>query len=68
MIHVNIRSLPAHILELESYTELLCRKFTVIGITETWLTELNNSLYALEGYNHVGIQRHNRAGVASHFL
>ena len=62
MMHLNIRSLPAHILEMESYLSLLCCQFHFIGISESWLTENNNSLYCLEDYNHVSIHRSSKAG------
>ena len=35
--HMNIRSMSKNIKEFETYLDLLKHKFTVIGLTETWL-------------------------------
>ena len=53
IIHSNVRSLPAHQIEFESLLDYLCYNFSVIGLTETWLTTSNVSLYNFEGYRHI---------------
>ena len=62
IIHSNVRSLPAHQIEFESLLDYLCYSCSVIGLTETWLTTSNVSLYNFEGYRHIYIIRSGRAG------
>ena len=45
MCHTNIRSLKAHIGELTDYFNSLSQEFSVIGLSVTWLTELNFDIY-----------------------
>ena len=53
LLHLNIRSLPAHITELETYLSMLKYDFNVIGISETWLKESTYEIYNLQNYNHI---------------
>ena len=62
IIHSNVRSLPVHQIEFESLLDYLCYNFSVIGLTETWLTTSNVSLYNFEGYRHIYNIRSGRAG------
>ena len=62
LFHMNIRSLPAHIKELEDYLSLLNYNFRIIGITETWLKESNHEIYNLLHYNHLKRYRSERDG------
>ena len=62
IIHSNVRSLPAHQIEFESLLDYLCYNFSVIGLTETWLTTSNVSMYNFEGYRHIYNIRSGRAG------
>ena len=62
LLHCNIRSLPAHYVELEPYLEILNINFSVIGLSETWLTDSNHDLYSLSGYNYVENHRSEKAG------
>lgn len=57
LMHVNIRSLPAHIVEFEAYLALICHQLSFIGISVTWLTYLNESIHCVGNYNHVSRQR-----------
>ena len=50
MFHMNIKSLPKHFDELQQYLNVLKYDFSVIGISETWLSENNAGLYDLSGY------------------
>ena len=62
MCHVNIRSAKKNIGSFENYLSLLDIEFTVIGVTETWFKEHDDSLYDLDGC-HIGeIHRVNRLG------
>lgn len=49
-IHLNIRSAPKNLSNLESYLENLNIKFSLIGITETWINKHNAGLYNINGY------------------
>ena len=42
--------------------ETLEHRFSVIGLTETWLRPSNIDAYGIDGYNHVGITRSNQHG------
>ena len=37
--HINIRSMNKNINHFESFLDLLDHDFTVVGLTETWLSE-----------------------------
>ena len=62
IIHHNIRSLPAHRLELEAFLESLSFEFTCVGLTETWLCDATCNLHSVCGYNHVYNYRKARKG------
>ena len=51
MLHINIRSLIPHIDLLHANLAGLSSKFSVIAITETWTTELNEQTVTLPGYD-----------------
>ena len=63
MIHVNIRSVPANLTGLLSYMSNIEKQFTVIGLTEIWLTPFTIETYGINGYNHVGLTRKKTAMV-----
>ena len=44
------------------YLDNLAVKFSIIGLSETWLTEYNYDLYNIDGYNSVHAYRSNRTG------
>ena len=58
----NIRSIPKNLLHLTTYLETVLFKFTIIGITETWLKEHNVDSYNIHGYNIVHNYRRYRMG------
>lgn len=62
IFHLNIRSLPKHFSELQNFLSTLNLKFSVIGLTETWLTENTQDLFELEGYCHFKLFRSGRRG------
>jgi len=62
IFNLNIRSLPRHYSELLSYLSTLKLNFSVIGLTETWLTDATADLFELEGYNHFKLFRSCRRG------
>ena len=62
LFHINIRSVPANLSSLLSDMENLDHRFSVIGLTETWLNPSNIDAYGIEGYNHIGITRSNQNG------
>ena len=59
LLHLNIRSVPANLSLLLSDIENLDRRFSVIGLTETWMNPSNIDAYGIDDYNHVGITRSN---------
>jgi exonuclease III len=62
LCHLNIRSIPKNLNDLDSYLKMLSTKFTIIGLTETWLTESNAQCYSIEEYKHYFDLRKNRRG------
>ena len=59
---MNIRSLPKHYSELQSYLSALNLNFSVIGLTETWLTDCTADFFELEGYSHFKLFRSCKRG------
>ena len=51
-LHMNIRSIPRHMNELEAYLSNLCHNFSIVAITETWFTGVTVDTYSLQGYTH----------------
>ena len=62
VLHLNIRSLPKHHTELTNYLDELRLNFTVIGLSETWLNEVQHDLYDIDNYKHIYKYRENRKG------
>ena len=60
--HINIRSLKANLQNFENYLQLLSIKFSVIGMTETWLDDTSCLLYSMPNYNFVESHRKNKSG------
>ncbi len=61
LLHLNIRSLPAHTDELKNLLASIDCKFSVVGISETWLSDSYTNV-DLDGYNFIQNCRHGRAG------
>ena len=69
IMHLNIRSIPANFTSFLSYLDNVNHRFSVIGLTETWLKQPNISLYGIPGYSHIGITRsHGNGGGVSLFI
>ena len=62
MYHMNIRSVPRHIQELNCYLNNIDLRFSIIGLSETWISNHTSGLYNLEGYDLVEKYRINRNG------
>ena len=50
VIHINARSIPRNLPNIENYMDSLATNFTIIAITETWLKEENKDCYAIQSY------------------
>ena len=50
LCHTNIRSSKAHISELTDCVNYLSQEFSVTGLSETWLTELDFDIYNIAEY------------------
>lgn len=63
LIHFNARSLPKNYDDIHTLLASLEKKFTAIGISETWLSVNKKSdMYHIDGYNFVQINRENKRG------
>ena len=64
-LHINARSLVNSISDIQHYVSLLGNDFSIIGISETWLHNIDDPLIQLDGYSIEGVCRqHKRGGVA----
>ena len=69
IMHLNIRSIPANFTSFLTYLDNVNHRFSVIGLTETWLKQPNIPLYGIPGYSHIGITRsHGNGGGVSLFI
>ena len=50
LLHVNIRSLPKNVDQLEVFLQSINQQFSVIALSETWLKTVPHSYYSLPGY------------------
>ena len=62
LFHLNIRSIPQNLNKLTTYLCMLPIEFSIIGISETWLTANNESCYAISGYNSEHLCRNSKRG------
>ena len=60
MMHLNKRSIQSKLSKLDQYMANLNANFDIIGISETWLSDLNQNIYQLDGYNHESLVRPDR--------
>ena len=60
-LHLNIRSLPRNLVKLTDYLSCLNIKFSVIGISETWLNDSSHSV-DISGFKFLHKYRQNRTG------
>ena len=50
MVHTNIRSIPRNLSKFDHYLESLNHKFSIIGVSESWLKDSTANRYGLAGY------------------
>ena len=62
MLHHNIRSVRQNLSELNSHLETIDYIFSIIALSETWLTEENYECYGIPPYSMESIQCENRRG------
>jgi len=68
ILHTNIRSINKNFLSLASYLQTLEHSFDVIGLSETWLSEIAADSFKVQGYNSESIFRSNKTGGGVSFL
>ena len=69
LLHHNIRSSQKNLPELQNLLSNLNLKFTIIAITETWLTETNCDLYEMTGYvSEHNYRKHRKGGGVSLYI
>ena len=62
LFHLNIRSAQSNINSLTDFLTTLTINFSIFGLTETWLTDTNSSIYSIPGFTSVALNRQNRRG------
>ena len=62
IFHHNVRSLMKNECDLKSFLDRLKHRFSVIGLTETWLNDTNVDIAGMDGYMHEYVHRTNRIG------
>ena len=62
LLHSNIRSIPKNLNSFEAYLDNLKHKFSVIGLSESWLSDHSVSHYEMLGYKSEHRYRSNRMG------
>ena len=62
LCHINMRSLKANMDDFENYMNMLNIKFSIIGVTETWLNDATRDLYVWDDYELIERHRLNKIG------
>lgn len=62
LLHINIRSIRNKFDELSDYLTSLKHNFSIMGLTETWLTEDCANMYNIRDYKLITANRKNRSG------
>ena len=62
LFHLNIRSLPKNLNNLELYFKNLNMTFSVIGLSETWIQESNVLISGIDGYKCEHVYREKKTG------
>ena len=62
LLHLNIRSIPKNLSDLQNYMQCLNTKFSIIGLSETWHNESTIDIYEMEEYECVSKFRADRRG------
>ncbi len=62
MMHLNTRSLNNKFDTFRQLLDSLIIPFQIIGLTETWLNDINDDLFKLDNYDFVNVNRTNKNG------
>ena len=62
LFHLNVRSLKNKFDDFYKYLGSLKINFSLIGISETWLTDNSANLYDISGYKFLNVNRKNKVG------
>ena len=62
ILNLNIRSCRKNFASLLSFLSMLVFKFTIIILTETWLTPDTDLGFDIDGYNQLNVYRNNHGG------
>lgn len=62
LLHINARSLAKSISDIQHYLDILEDDFSIIGVSETWLKDINDPLVKLKGYAMEGFCRQHKRG------
>ena len=62
MMHLNIRSIPKNLSKYSAYMENIDLRFSILGFTETFLTEDNKLCYELDGFKHISLPKSKEIG------
>ena len=62
LFHINVKSLPKHFDDLELYIDSLDFRFSIIGVTETWLDKCKYKMYNICNYDSVHRYRSGKEG------
>ena len=68
LIHFNARSLQKSFDEMAEFLLLLKHSFSIIAISETWISGTPLIPFKLPGYNFVKVNRHRGRGVGLDYL
>ena len=60
--HVNIRSLQCNFYALKNYFAGLEFEFTLLGVTETWINDMNCDYFSMPAYHFIENHRSDRSG------
>ena len=62
LCHMNIRSLNANLSSFKICLENIGLRFSITGVSETWLDDVAWNLYKIHGYNLIETHRSGRTG------
>ena len=62
LFHLNVRSIKNKFDDFCTYLHSLKINFSLIGISETWITDNTANLYDISGYKFINVNRKNKVG------
>lgn len=62
IFHLNIRSCRSNFANLQLFLQTLLIPFTIIILSETWLSEDSDFLFEIDGYKSISLNRNNHGG------